>query len=212
MHHLLSLSLAKHPTRLDDLLFSSAAQLYIHGQAASKHHQLQLHKQSVANTNQSSPVSSETEERKCKLLQVTMICAKRTAQLAKKCQTMAALGRKRLTWGVAKEADECCASVAVKGHCVMYTSDGKRFEVPLAYLSTLVFSELLRMSQEEFGFMGNERITLPCDAAVMEYAMCLLTGGSSAEVEKAFLSTMAVSCHYASCIAPYVGVSHQVVV
>jgi len=141
-----------------------------------------------------------------------MICAKRTAQLAKKCQTMAALGRKRLTWGVAKEADECCASVAVKGHCVMYTSDGKRFEVPLAYLTTLVFSELLRMSQEEFGFMGNERITLPCDAAVMEYAMCLLTGGSSAEVEKAFLSTMAVSCHYASCIAPYVGVSHQVVV
>ncbi|XP_066396345.1 auxin-responsive protein SAUR36-like [Miscanthus floridulus] len=85
-----------------------------------------------------------------------MICAKRTAQLMKKWQMMAALGRKRFT----------CASVAVKGHCMMYTSDGRRFEVPLAYFSTLVFSELLRMSQE-FGFMGNERITLPCDAAVM---------------------------------------------
>ena len=131
-----------------------------------------------------------------------MICAKRTAQLVKKWQMVAALGRKRFT----------CASVAIKGHCMMYTSDGRRFEVPLAYFSTLVFSGLLRMSQEEFGFMGNERITLPCDAAVMEYAMCVLWGGSSAEVEKAFLSTMAVSCHYASCIAPSVGVSHQVVV
>jgi hypothetical protein len=128
-----------------------------------------------------------------------MICAKRTAQLVKKWQMMAALGRKRFT----------CASVAVKGHCVMYTTDGRRFEVPLAYLSTLVFLELLRMSQEEFGFIGNEQITLPCDAAVMEYAMCLLRGGSSTEVEKAFLSTM--PCHDASCIAPFVGVSHQVV-
>jgi hypothetical protein len=80
-----------------------------------------------------------------------MICAKRTAQLVKKWQMVAALGRKRFTY----------ASVAVKGHCVMYTSDGRRFEVSLAYLSTLVFSELLRMSQEEFGFMGNEWIMLP---------------------------------------------------
>jgi hypothetical protein len=61
-----TLSAANHPTRLDDLLFSSAAQLYIHGQAASKHHQLQLHKPSIANPNHSSPVSSEIEERKSK--------------------------------------------------------------------------------------------------------------------------------------------------
>lgn len=86
----------------------------------------------------------------------------------------------------------------------MYTSDGRRFEVPLAYLGTPVFAELLRMS------LG--RITLPCDATVMEYAMCLLRKGSSAEVEMAFLSTMAGSCHYASCMAPSLGVSHQVVV
>lgn len=70
------------------------------------------------------------------------------------------------------------------------------------------------MSYEEFGFVSHGRITLPCDAAAVEYAMRLLRKGSSADVEKAFLSTMAVSCHYASCIAiaPFVGVSHQAVI
>ncbi|KAG8057645.1 hypothetical protein GUJ93_ZPchr0002g25128 [Zizania palustris] len=117
-----------------------------------------------------------------------MISAKR-AQLAKKWQRMAALGRKSLTM-TAKEDEECCTSVAGKGHCVMYTADGIRFEVPLAYLSTAVFSELLRMSQEEFGFSSDERIMLPCDAAVMEYAMCLLKRNASVEVEKALLRSM----------------------
>ncbi|CAL5063041.1 unnamed protein product [Urochloa decumbens] len=136
-----------------------------------------------------------------------MISTKSIAQLAKKWQMMAALGRKRLTWrAAAKEADECCTSMASKGHCVVYTTDGVRFEVPLACLGTTVFAELLWMSQEEFGFGGDDdgRITLPCDAVVMEYAMCLLRKGAAAEVEKAFLSTMAMSCHYKNRVAPYV--------
>ncbi|XP_062199520.1 auxin-responsive protein SAUR36-like [Phragmites australis] len=139
-----------------------------------------------------------------------MISAKRIAHLAKKWQKMAALGRKRLTWRVAKEADDCCTSVADKGHFVVYTADGRRFEVPLAYLGTTVFTEFLQMSQEEFGFTSDGRITLPCDAAVMEYAMCLLRRSASAEVEKAFLSTMAMTCHYARCVPPSLGVSQQV--
>jgi hypothetical protein len=135
-----------------------------------------------------------------------MISTKRIAQLARKWQRMAAFGRKRLTWrAAAMEADECCTSVASKGHCTVYTADGVRFEVPLVCLGTAVFAELLRMSQEEFGFGGDDgKITLPCDAAVMNYAMCLLRKGSSAEVEKAFLSTMAMSCHCANHVVPYV--------
>ncbi|TVU10255.1 hypothetical protein EJB05_43775, partial [Eragrostis curvula] len=124
-----------------------------------------------------------------------MISAKRIAQLAKKWQRMAALKRKRLSWTTAKDVDKCCASVANKGHCVVYTTDGKRFEVPLKYLSMTVFAQLLQMSQEEFGFTSDGRITLPCDATVMEYAMCLLSRSASTVVEKAFLSTMAVPCH-----------------
>lgn len=135
-----------------------------------------------------------------------MISAKRIAQLAKKWQRMAALGRKRLAWRAAsKEDDQCSTSVSIKGHCAVYTADGVRFEVPLACLGTAVFAELLRMSQEEFGFGSNDgRITLPCDAAVMEYAMCLLKRGPSAEVEKAFLGTMVTSCNYANSVVLYV--------
>ena len=117
---------------------------------------------------------------------------------------MAALGRKRLT-AAAKEVDKCCTSVASKGHCAVYTADGARFEVPLACLGTTVFTELLQMSKEKFRFTGgNGKITLPCDANVMEYALCLLKRGASTELEKAFLNTVAMSCRSANHVVPYV--------
>uniref|UniRef100_J3MZU2 Auxin-responsive protein n=1 Tax=Oryza brachyantha TaxID=4533 RepID=J3MZU2_ORYBR len=103
-----------------------------------------------------------------------------------------------------QEAHGCstaAAAVAGKGHCAIYTADGARFEVPLAYLGTAVFGELLRVSQEEYGFSGDGRIMLPCDAMVMEYVMCLLGRNASVEVEKAFLSSMVMPCHNASCVA-----------
>jgi len=79
-----------------------------------------------------------------------------------------------------RDDDRCCttSSIADKDHCTVYTANGRRFGVPLAYLGTVVFSELLRtMSEEEFGFTGDGgRITLPCDAAVVEYVMCGSTG------------------------------------
>ncbi|XP_048531408.1 auxin-responsive protein SAUR61-like [Triticum urartu] len=94
----------------------------------------------------------------------TMIHPKKLAQLAKKCQRMLAArtsARRRHASDTA--ADECCGTVssvvADEGHCVVYTADGTRFEVPLAYLRTTVFSELLRMSEEEFGF-ANGRSSL----------------------------------------------------
>jgi len=46
------------------------------------------------------------------------------------------------------------------------------------------------MSQEEFGFTCNSRITLPFDAAEMEYAMCFLRINASEEEERAFLSSI----------------------
>ncbi|CAL5087027.1 unnamed protein product [Urochloa decumbens] len=137
-----------------------------------------------------------------------MISAKRVAQMAKKWQRMGVLGKKRLSWGAAKEADECCTSVAGKGHCVVYTVDGMRFEVPLVYLSKTV----LQISYEEFGFTSHGRITIPCDAAVMEYVMCLLRRNASAEIERAFLRTMAVPCHYVHWAAPSIRVRQLVAV
>ncbi|KAF0910682.1 hypothetical protein E2562_004674 [Oryza meyeriana var. granulata] len=153
---------------------------------------------------------------------MAMISARRIAQLAKKWRRMAALGRKRLTMSststatATEEAQGCStaavAAVAGKGHCAIYTADGARFEVPLAYLGTAVFGELLTMSQEEYGFSGDGRITLPCDAMVMEYVMCLLGRNASPEVEKAFLSSMVMQCQYASCVTPALGAYQQIAV
>jgi hypothetical protein len=129
---------------------------------------------------------------------------------------MAALARKRITSTPAKETEgsPCStSSVAGKGRCVVYSADGRRFEVPLAYLDTAIFGELLSLSQEEFGFAGDDgRITLPCDAAVMEYVMCLLRRNASEEVEAAFLSSIARPCHYGSGLAQSMGVSQQLAV
>ncbi|KAM3277325.1 hypothetical protein ACQJBY_045277 [Aegilops geniculata] len=65
------------------------------------------------------------------------------------------------------------------------------------------------MSQEEFGFAGIDsgRITLPCDASVMEYAMCLLRRSASTEMEAVLLNTMAMTCHYHA--SAHLGVSQH---
>jgi hypothetical protein len=91
----------------------------------------------------------------------------------------------------------------------MYTADGRRFEVPLAFLATTIFAELLRMSQEEFGFTSDGGITLPCDAEVMEYVMCLLRRNASEDVERAFLSSVVMSCQDSSCGVPPVALHQQ---
>ncbi|WVZ65764.1 hypothetical protein U9M48_015077 [Paspalum notatum var. saurae] len=96
---------------------------------------------------------------------------------------MAALGRRLTTIRMIKDGNLYCTSaIANKGHCVVYTADGKRFEVPLVYLNTSVFGELLRMSEDEFGFTSEDRITVPCEAAVMEYLICLLRRKPSEEI------------------------------
>ncbi|XP_051189412.1 auxin-responsive protein SAUR36-like [Lolium perenne] len=138
-----------------------------------------------------------------------MAGAKRLAELAKKWQRVEALVGKRLTVS-AKEDEGCCTSVPAKGHCIMYTADGRRFEVPLVYLNTTVFGELLRMSQEEFGFASDGKITLTCDATVLEYVMSLLRRNASTEVENALLYSMVTFCHYTGCVMPAVGASQQI--
>lgn len=138
-----------------------------------------------------------------------MVSAKRLPQLAKKWQRMASLGGKRLT-ATAKKDEECCTSSSVKGHCIMYTTNGRRFEVPLVHLSTMIFGDLLRVFQEAFGFPRDGNMALHCDAQVMEYAMCLLGRNASAKVENALLNSMVTSCNYTVCTMPSVGSSQNI--
>ncbi|KAJ4963761.1 hypothetical protein NE237_023700 [Protea cynaroides] len=78
-------------------------------------------------------------------------------------------------------------SVAHKGNFVVYTIDSKRFVIPLECLSSSIFRELLRMSEEEFGFPSNRPITLPCDSIFMEFLVSLIRGCLSIDKEYAFL-------------------------
>lgn len=123
--------------------------------------------------------------------QAAMSSSKTLSQLSKKWQEIGAIARRIAT--VNKEIRPSRSIVAGKGNCIVYSSDGKRFEIPLAYLRTTVFEELLKLSCEEFGFTSDERITLPCDAAVMDYVMCLLRREASEEVERA-LSSVVMPC------------------
>lgn len=99
-----------------------------------------------------------------------MIIPKRQLGLARKWMKVTALGKKRLSSKIAPgyESGIKNALIASKGHFVVYTMDGWRFELPLSYLSSNVFQELFRISEDLFGFPRDEPITLPCDAIFME--------------------------------------------
>ncbi|WOL13514.1 auxin-responsive protein SAUR36-like [Canna indica] len=66
-------------------------------------------------------------------------------------------------------------AVVPKGHFAVYTREGQRFVVPIEYLKSNIFVELLRLSEEEFGLPLRSRpITLPCDAAFLEHVVASL--------------------------------------
>ncbi|KAF5747218.1 auxin-induced protein 10A5 [Tripterygium wilfordii] len=83
-----------------------------------------------------------------------------------------------------------------KGHFVVYSSDNRRFVVPLGYLKSFIFRELFKRSEEEFGLPSNGPITLPCDSTFMEYVVCLLDWKVSQELEKALLLSLDSAGNY----------------
>ncbi|PWA39489.1 SAUR-like auxin-responsive protein family [Artemisia annua] len=73
-----------------------------------------------------------------------------------------------------KEASNSCNErMADKGHFVVYTTDHNRFVIPLRYLNTNIFRELLRMSEDEFGLPTDGPITLLCDSTLMSYLISM---------------------------------------
>lgn len=84
-------------------------------------------------------------------------------------------------------------SEAEKGHFVVYTTDMRRFAMPLAYLCTNIFQELFKMSEEEFGLSSEGPIRLPCDAVFMNYMVLLMEQGAAKDLEKALLNSIATS-------------------
>ncbi|KAJ9550314.1 hypothetical protein OSB04_014359 [Centaurea solstitialis] len=82
----------------------------------------------------------------------------------------------------------CCADrMEDKGHFVVYTTDHNRFVIPLWYLNTDVFKELLRMSEDEFGLPTDGPITLVCDSMLLSYLINVFERGLTKELENVLL-------------------------
>ena len=83
--------------------------------------------------------------------------------------------------------------VADKGHFVVYSSDRRRFVIPLAYLNSEIFRELFQMSEEEFGIQSAGPIILPCDSVFMDYVISFIQRGIAKDLERALIMSIASS-------------------
>ena len=132
------------------------------------------------------------------------ISPKKLIKMARKWQKIAALSKRRISfhrinndtnYHQVDTCNESCttllsssySSVVDKGHFVVYTTDERRFVMPLAYLKHNILQELFRLSEEEYGLSSDGPITLPCNAAFMEYVVTLLRQGVPKDLEKALL-------------------------
>ncbi|XP_020254780.1 auxin-responsive protein SAUR68-like [Asparagus officinalis] len=97
-----------------------------------------------------------------------------------------------------------------KGHFIVYTSDAKRFMIPLSYLESSIFVELFKMSEDEFGLPSDGPITLPCDAVFMEFALSLLRRRGSKAMDRVLLDSVFKHCQ-SPCSSSTVGFSQQIV-
>ncbi|KAJ0077396.1 hypothetical protein Patl1_35795 [Pistacia atlantica] len=129
-----------------------------------------------------------------------MINPKRLVELARKWQRMASTECNRISYPRSYFAN--------KGHFVVYTTDKKRFMVPLEYLGQNVFNELFRMSEEEFGIPSHGAITFPCDSTFLEYVISLVRGLMPEELQNALLTSIA-TCHYLASTSLVQAQSHQ---
>ncbi|KAF9684551.1 hypothetical protein SADUNF_Sadunf04G0129800 [Salix dunnii] len=129
------------------------------------------------------------------LISLKMISAKKLIKLARKWQKLAAIRRRRLTLPQnisSLDSNDCgSSSTAEKGNFVVYTTDKKRFVLPLNYLNNEILRELFNLAEEEFGLTSVGPITLPCDATFMEYAITLIQQNVAKDIEKALLITIA---------------------
>ncbi|XP_021774753.1 auxin-responsive protein SAUR63-like [Chenopodium quinoa] len=117
-----------------------------------------------------------------------MISTKKLIKMAKKWQRLAAASRRRISWS---------KSVVEKGHFVVYSSDKRRFVIPLAYLNNEIFRELFRIAEEEFGVSSTGPIMLPCDSSFLEYAISMIQRHMTEDLERALIMSFA-NCRYSS--------------
>lgn len=109
-----------------------------------------------------------------------MVSTEILIRMARKWKKLSVNGRRRIT-----------SSVVDNGHFIIDTIDQKRFVIPLACQRNTIFVELLKMSEEEFGFPSDGPITFPCDSVAMNYIVSLLRRSLAKDLEKAVVNSVA---------------------
>lgn len=99
--------------------------------------------------------------------------------MARKWHKLTCGGNKRMSFsrnnGNVKNAASCSATfVAERGHFVIYSSDQRRFMLPLTYLRYDIIQKLLKISEEEFGSSRCGPIILPCDSVFIDSVVSLI--------------------------------------
>jgi hypothetical protein len=89
-------------------------------------------------------------------------------------------------WGVGGGSKVASPSTAAcpRGHFAAYTREGRRFFIPIAYLASDTFRELLSMAEEEFGEPGDRPIVLPCSADRLEQILDAFRSGGGGGSKK----------------------------
>ncbi|XP_002522670.2 auxin-responsive protein SAUR68 [Ricinus communis] len=126
-----------------------------------------------------------------------MISTKKLLKLARKWQKMAAIRRKRIASPQIIKASTdttSTSSKAEKGQFVVYSTDQRRFLLPLEYLNKDIVIELFNIAEEEFRLPSDGPLTLPFEAELLEYAIDLIKQQVTKDVERAFLTCIADGC------------------
>ncbi|GMI87614.1 SMALL AUXIN UPREGULATED RNA 66 [Hibiscus trionum] len=119
-------------------------------------------------------------------MEASMMSSKKLIRVTRKWQKITAFGRKSIA--AANHSNK--SSVVDKGCFVIYTTDKRRFVIPLEFLSNCIFRELFKMSKEEFGLPSDGPITLPCDSVILHYVLSLVKRGLAKDMEKAVLDSI----------------------
>lgn len=125
-----------------------------------------------------------------------ILSPKKLIKMTRKLQKIPVIGRRKISYrraGVVG-SNNMNSNIAEEGTFVVYTLDGRRFVLPLFYLSNYIFQELFKMSEEEFGISSNAPIVFPCDSLLMNYIVSLVKLGMSLDLEKALLNSIIRGC------------------
>ncbi|KAK3421123.1 hypothetical protein EUGRSUZ_G01818 [Eucalyptus grandis] len=108
-----------------------------------------------------------------------MMEPKKLMKMVRMWEKIAASGRRRIS-----------DPGVTRGHFVIYTTDGRRFMIPLQFTRSNIFKEHFEMSEEEFRLSGDGPITVPCDAASMEYIVSFVERCVAKDIENALLNSI----------------------